>query len=480
MMRTVQKLKVEYGDFQTPIELADQVCKKLVELGVKPHIIIEPTCGIGNFVEAASSCFDSAKKILGIELNLDYFRQILEEEKFLHDQRIEIKCEDFFQVDWLSLIGESNEEILVLGNLPWVTNSQQGSIGGVNLPKKSNFQNHTGLDAITGKSNFDISEWMLIQFVQYLQKHNSYLAVLCKTSVSRKILNYIYSEKLNLAYCAVYKIDSKKYFDAAVEACLFFCKFDSNSQKYYCDVFDSLESSVCSRIGYLNNILVRDLITFKKVQSLYNKQSKTKWRSGIKHDCASVMEFRKNNDYFINGLGESYELEETYIFPLVKGSSVAQNKTKATDRYILVTQSFVGESTEFIKDLAPKTWAYLEKHESLLNNRKSKIYQNSPRFSIFGVGSYTFAPWKIAICGLYKKLSFRLIGQINEKPPIFDDTVYFLSFFDEKSAYESYKLLTSSLAKDFYLSLIFWDEKRPIKSTILNSLNLAALAKLVL
>jgi hypothetical protein len=192
------------------------------------------------------------------------------------------------------------------------------------------------------------------------------------------------------------------------------------------------------------------------------------------------MEFRKNNDYFINGLGESYELEETYIFPLVKGSSVAQNKTKATDRYILVTQSFVGESTESIKDLAPKTWAYLEKHESLLNNRKSKIYQNSPRFSIFGVGSYTFAPWKIAICGLYKKLSFRLIGQINEKPAIFDDTVYFLSFFDEKSAYESYKLLTSSLAKDFYLSLIFWDEKRPIKSTILNSLNLAALAKLVL
>jgi len=61
-MRTVQKLKVEYGDFQTPIELAEQVCKKLVELGVKPDIIIEPTCGIGNFVEAASSCFESAKK----------------------------------------------------------------------------------------------------------------------------------------------------------------------------------------------------------------------------------------------------------------------------------------------------------------------------------------------------------------------------------------------------------------------------------
>ncbi|WP_414573521.1 SAM-dependent methyltransferase [Nostoc sp. CCY 9925] len=479
MMRTVQKLKVEYGDFQTPIELAEKVCKKLVEFGVKPDIIIEPTCGIGNFVEAASHYFQSANKILGIELNLDYFRKIVEEQKFLNDKRIEIICKDFFQVDWLSLIGESKEEILVLGNLPWVTNSKQGSIGGVNLPKKHNFQNHTGLDAITGKSNFDISEWMLIQFVQYLHKHNSHLAILCKTSVSRKILNYIYSEKLNLAYCAVYKIDAKKYFDANVDACLLLCKFDSISKEYYCDVFDSLESSVFYRIGYSNKILIRDLITFKKLENLYSKESKIKWRSGIKHDCSSVMEFRKNNDCFINGLGESYELEETYLFPLIKGSSVAQNQTKATDRYILVTQRLVGDSTECIKYLAPKTWAYLEKHENLLNNRKSKIYHNSPKFSIFGVGAYTFAPWKIAICGLYKKLAFRLVGQINGKPAIFDDTIYFLSFFDEKTAYEAYQLLTSPLAEDFYSSLIFWDEKRPIKSIILNSLNLSALAKLV-
>jgi len=32
-----------------------------------------------------------------------------------------------------------------------------------NLPPKSNFQKRRGFEAVTGKSKFDISEWMLLQ-----------------------------------------------------------------------------------------------------------------------------------------------------------------------------------------------------------------------------------------------------------------------------------------------------------------------------
>jgi hypothetical protein len=140
-----------------------------------------------------------------------------------------------------------------------------------------------------------------------------------------------------------------------------------------------------------------------------------------------------------------------------------------------VTQKFVGEPTEYIKEIAPKTWNYLESHAKYLNSRKSKNYQKKPRFSIFGVGDYTFAPWKIAICGLYKKLEFRLISQIDNKQIVFDDTVYFLGFNDEKIARKNFELITSEQAISFYSSQIFWDEKRPIKSSILNSLNLTTL-----
>jgi len=189
------------------------------------------------------------------------------------------------------------------------------------------------------------------------------------------------------------------------------------------------------------------------------------------------MERSKIDDEFVNGLGEVVDIEDTYLFPLVKGSDVAQNRTEIINRYVLVTQKFIGESTEDIENLSPKTWEYLEAHSGYLDSRKSKIYQKSSRFAIFGVGSYTFAPWKIAICGLYKKLNFRLIGKMNNKAIIFDDTVYFLSFEDEQVACQTLALLTSSPAIDFYSSLIFWDEKRPIKSSILNSLDLSALAE---
>jgi len=108
-----------------------------------------------------------------------------------------------------------------------------------------------------------------------------------------------------------------------------------------------------------------------------------------------------------------------------------------------------------------------------LDNRKSTIYQNSPRFAIFGVGDYTFKHWKLAMGGLSKKLEFRLIGEITNKAVVFDDIVYFLSFDDEEVARQTFEFLNSSAAIDFYSAIVFWDQKLSLKSSVLNCLNLA-------
>jgi hypothetical protein len=477
MIQLSPKLKLEYGDFQTPLELAEAICRKLLKLEINPDIIVEPTCGVGNFIQAAAYSFQSAHKIVGVEINPNYLQEIRKNKQLSQDKRIQVQQNSFFDLDWSLITHQPGEKILVLGNFPWVTNSQQGVIGGRNLPQKTNFQKHNGLDAMTGKSNFDISEWMLIHSVQWLQNRDACLAMLCKTSVARKVLNYIRSRNLSLSYCATYGVDARKYFDATVDACLLVCKFDSNSQNYFCDVFPSLASETSYRIGYRNDIPVRDVESFDQLIDLHNPKSGVQWRSGIKHDCSNVMELRKVDDRLFNGLGEIVDVEETCLFPLIKGSAVAQNRLQCGDRYVLVTQRHIGEPTENLQNLAPKTWNYLTHHSECLDRRKSRIYQQSSRFSIFGVGAYTFAPWKIAICGLYKKLDFRLVGETNGKPTVFDDTVYFLSFEDENLARQTFALLTSSTAIDFYSSLIFWDEKRPIKASILNSLDLVALAK---
>ena len=471
MTNSLRQTQIEFGDFQTPLELAKRVCQKLNELGVSPATVIEPTCGVGAFVEASALTFPSAQKIIGVEVNKVYLDELENRKKrFFQSERINLMQGDFFDFNWKKLV-DVEGSLLVIGNFPWVTNSQQGAIGGANLPAKINFQNHSGFDAMTGKSNFDISEWMLIQVANWMRNRHGYLAMLIKTSVARKFLSHLHSEEIGVLRSAIYGIDARYYFDVSVEACLLFCEFDAQSHNYDYDIYESFDSAKSQRVGHRNGITVRDLDTFERLSEYYG-HSKTKWRSGIKHDCSDVMEFQKVGKGYINGLGESIEVESTYLYPLLKGSDVANNRIDQTNRYTLVTQKTVGEPTSPIKKLAPKTWDYLESHAKYLNERKSRIYQDNPRFSIFGVGPYTFTPYKIAICGLYKKLEFRLIRQIENKPVVFDDTVYFLSFNTEQDANKIFKILSSPLARDFYSALIFWDEKRPIKSSVLNSLNL--------
>jgi hypothetical protein len=376
------QVKIKYGDFQTPLELTEKICQKLWQINVNPDVIIEPTCGKGNFLKAASLTFKQPEKILGFEINPNYITQINRDRQLSQDTRIQVAQKNFFDCDWYSLTQPWQDNILFLGNLPWVTNSKQGLIDGKNLPQKSNFQGYHGLDAITGKSNFDISEWMLIKLIECLNRRSAYLAIICKTAVSRKILNYIYTYKINLAYCAVYPIETQKYFQANVDACLLFCQFDSQSQNYFCDVFKSFDEQEYQRIGYQNNILVRDLNTFTRLEYLYHRQPLDKWRSGIKHDCSKVMEFRLVNGILVNGFQEIVDIEKTYLYPLLKGSDVAQNRLEIINKYILVTQKLIGESTASIQDIAPKTWQYLVKHRNYFLARKSKIYQNQPDFSI--------------------------------------------------------------------------------------------------
>lgn len=190
------------------------------------------------------------------------------------------------------------------------------------------------------------------------------------------------------------------------------------------------------------------------------------------------MELKCTDAGFINGLGELVNIEDTYVYPMLKGAGVANGKTKV-NRYMLVTQRATGEATHHLKSDAPQTWDYLDRHGEMLDSRGSSIYRNRPRFSIFGIGEYTFAPWKVAICGLYKKLQFSVVGPREGKPVVFDDTVYFLSCKSKREAELIQECLHSSSAQEFLRSFIFWDAKRPITAEILSRLNLIELINML-
>ncbi len=97
-------------------------------------------------------------------------------------------------------------------------------------------------------------------------------------------------------------------------------------------------------------------------------------------------------------------------------------------------------------------------------------------FALFGIGDYSFAPWKVAVSGLHRSARFSVIGPVAGKPVFFDDASYFLPFEEEAEARIVASLLNSPACQEFLSSLIFTDSKRPITVELLQRLNLHAIA----
>jgi hypothetical protein len=409
MVRKAKK-KWEYNDFQTPHILAQKAVSVIKRLGMSPKSILEPTCGMGSFLLTAAQTFPRAEKYVGVDINRDYITKVKNQiAKLKAINKFSLIEGDFFLLDWSDILASLPDPILIIGNPPWVTNAELGILESRNIPEKSNFQGRRGYDAITGKGNFDISEWMLLKHLDWLSGRCGMIAMLCKTAVARKIMYHVWKNNLPVSLTRLFQIDAQQYFGASVDACFIVIDMFHGSPSTDCHIFDNIEKENPSTIiGYDSGLVLANVALYKKWQLLAGTQSTYVWRSGIKHDCSKVMELEKIGRKYRNGSGEVIDLEDDYIYPMLKSSDIATGDVRYGRRYMLVTQQYVGEDTTAIKQNSPKLWHYLLSHEKLLAKRASSIYLNRPKFAIFGVGPYAFSPWKVAISGFYKELTFKI------------------------------------------------------------------------
>ncbi len=466
----------EYGDFQTPEKLVISIINYLISKNIQARTIIEPTCGIGMFIQHSIGNFTKLNKIIGIEIQKNYTEKIINREWF-DNKLIDIKNANFFDIDWDELICNIPTPLLIIGNPPWITNTELSKNNSKNVPIKSNKDQLPGIKAITGDSNFDIAESIIITLIDRIHMREASIAVICKLSVARKVLIHCWKKSYNTTVAEIHEISAKHYFNASVDACILIIQFDTTSDTKVCqaNVFSTAFFKISNTIIYENDILISnyyDYQRYKHLLSFDTKNKKIKWRSGIKHDLANIMELYQKEGRYYNKLNELVDIEETLIYPLLKSSDL--NKGKSITKYVIVTQRTTGQDTNYIKFKYPKTWKYLNDHISLFNRRKSKIYKNKPRFAIFGVGPYSFNPWKIAISALHKDrdLNFIFLPYHDNKPVMLDDTCYFISFESEDQAKKVYQYLLSDEVKKIMNSMISWEDKRPIKTRILNLLDI--------
>jgi hypothetical protein len=371
---------------------------------------------------------------------------------------------------------ENEGPLLVLGNPPWVTNAALGALGSSNLPEKTNFKNLTRLDAMTGESNFDIAEYIWLKLMMDLRDQAPTIGLLCKTSVARNVLKFSQARSLPIEHAALYRIDAKRWFKAAADACLFLLKMGPGPTRYEADVYSDLQSSQkTSRLGFVDGRLVADMDSYEAVQFLDAKSPQIEWRQGLKHDAASVMELTRSESGWINQSGELLEVEDDFVFPLIKAGDVRLARSERVQRAVIVPQRTLGESMHHLQSDAPRLWRYLESHRDIFHRRKSSIYRGKEPYAIFGIGAYSFAPYKVIVSGLHKTPVFAVEGPQQGKPVMCDDTCYLLPFHSPVEAVRVGAALNHPLAQEFLGSVVFWDAKRPITKALLKRVDVAAL-----
>jgi len=477
--------RAEYGDFQTNKDLADKIAKHLSKRSISPEIIIEPTCGKGNFIIASLKNFKAVKKVFGIEI----YKPYVWETKFsildfflsnpdIHKPEITITHCSVFDFDFKNISKQfPNEKLLIIGNPPWVTNSKLGSLNSSNLPQKSNFKNQNGLDAMTGKGNFDIAEYITLMLLDSFQSHNGYLALLVKNSVIKNIVFDQKNKKYRVGEVEKYCIESKKEFNVSVEAAMLYCQLNL-TPSYECNEFDFYTLKKKISFGWLYSKFVSNIPDYNETKEI-DGVCPFEWRQGIKHDCASIMELERANGHFVNNQSDEVKVEEDLVYGFLKSSDLKNTVIKNTRKYTIVTQTKVGQETSYIQHLYPETYSYLKKNISKFQARKSSIYNGKPSFSIFGIGDYSFKPFKVAISGLYKTYHFTLVLPQNNKPVMLDDTCYFIGFDRIEYAVYSIILLNSKATEAFLKSITFFDAKRVFTKDLLMRIDLLNLAMII-
>ncbi len=454
--------RIERGDFQTPDWLARAVVERLHRLGVSPSGVLEPTCGLGAFLVAAAARWPTAA-LVGRDLSPGYVAQA----RRALGPAADLQVADCFATDWAALLARLGAAPLVLGNPPWVTASRLGVLGSGNRPARRTPEGFSGLDATTGRSNFDLGEAVVGALLDALGERPAWLAMLCKATVARRLLP-------RAALVGVWRVDAAAAFGAAVDAVLMVAETGPGAQAGRdVPVFAALDRDRPEvHWGVRAGRVVADVEAW--AEPAPDAPPGLRWRSGLKHDCAAVMELRRDDEGWVNGLGEAVDLEPSVALPLLKSRDLARGEIDGAARRVVVPQRALGQDTERLADEAPRAFAYLERHAERLGRRASSIYRRQPRFAVFGVGPYTFAPWKVAVSGLHAEPAFRVVGPVDGQPVVLDDTCYFAGYDDEAAARAAADWLDAPATRRRLRALMFGGGKRPLTLDVLAGLQAAS------
>ncbi len=159
------------------------------------------------------------------------------------------------------------------------------------------------------------------------------------------------------------------------------------------------------------------------------------------------------------------ELEPELLYPLLRGRDVNRWQAAPSLHILMMQDSKTrrGLAEAEVQQNYPKVWAYLKRFEKPLRQRsgflryftrkdkRGQVVETGPFYSMFNVGDYTFAPWKVVWRGeVATSLVASVLGSDGTRPVVPDQTAYSVSFIAQEPAHFFCGILNSCFVQLVY------------------------------
>ncbi len=155
------------------------------------------------------------------------------------------------------------------------------------------------------------------------------------------------------------------------------------------------------------------------------------------------------------------ELEPDLLYPLLRGRDVQRWLAKPSLHILMMQDPKTrrGIDEKIVQQRWPKTWAYLKRFEAVLRERAAfkryftrrdkhgLVVETGPFYSMFDVGDYTFAPWKVVWRYIATEMTAAVVHQFQQKIVIPDHRLMVVPIDQRVEAYYLAGVLNSSVSR---------------------------------
>jgi hypothetical protein len=136
-------------------------------------------------------------------------------------------------------------------------------------------------------------------------------------------------------------------------------------------------------------------------------------RHGVKDDAKAVFSLDRET---------ARSLEADHVFPYLRSKHVVKFGLFGHDLHLVPERRAGGGDPDELRRECPRTYEYLDDRRDRLAARGSSWFDAGPFYSLFGVGPYTWADYKVVWCRLGFKPHFAVVSTVDD-PDLGERTV---------------------------------------------------------